>query len=164
MFWGRLLVFVGSVVAFKSFGLFKRSKLTLHEKLVYGSIQHAGILVENTEVSKLFYMEVFGFADETHLRPKTLPYPGAFLKCGSSQIHLMELPTTDIKSGRPEHGGRDRHVALTTNNIDIIRDRLIARGHPYTYSQSGRRALFCRDPDGNAYEFMETAEDLLLRN
>lgn len=100
-------------------------------------------------------MEVFGFEDESFLRPTTLPYPGAFLKCGSTQIHLMELPTTDLKEGRPEHGGRDRHVAITINSIDILKERLETRGLKYTFSQSGRRALFCRDPDGNAFEFME---------
>jgi glyoxylase I family protein len=100
-------------------------------------------------------MEIFGFQDESFMRPKTLPYPGAFLRCGSTQIHLMQLPSMDPKTGRPEHGGRDRHVALTVDNIDILRDRLVERGMAYTYSQSGRRALFCRDLDGNAYEFME---------
>jgi hypothetical protein len=27
--------------------------------------------------------------------------------------------------------------------------------HPFTMSASGRRAVFTRDPDGNALEFME---------
>jgi glyoxylase I family protein len=33
--------------------------------------------------------------------------------------------------------------------------RLDAAGVTYTLSQSGRRALFCRDPDDNALEFVE---------
>jgi glyoxylase I family protein len=67
----------------------------------------------------------------------------------------MELPNPDPVDGRPQHGGRDRHVALTINNVDIIKSRLEARGMKYTFSQSGRRALFCRDLDGNAFEFIE---------
>jgi len=65
------------------------------------------------------------------------------------------LPNPDPIDNRPEHGGRDRHVALTVNNIDIIADRLKQRNVKYTLSMSGRRALFCRDIDGNAFEFME---------
>lgn len=100
-------------------------------------------------------MDVFGFTDETYQRPTTLPYPGAFLRCGTSQIHLMQLPTLDPKTGRPAHGGRDRHVALTVSNIDVLQKRLTDRQVPYTLSQGGRRAVFCRDLDGNAFEFVE---------
>ena len=100
-------------------------------------------------------MDVFGFEDESHMRPKTLPYPGAFLKIGPDQIHLMQLPNPDPITGRPEHGGRDRHTAISVNNIDIIKERLESRGMTFTMSMSGRRALFARDLDGNAFEFME---------
>lgn len=124
--------------------------------LKYGALQHCGLLVSDVESAKAFYMEVFSFTDESHLRPKTLPYPGAFMNiAGTFQIHLMQLPSMDPKEGRPEHGGRDRHVAVTVNNIEIIKNRLAARGLPHTMSSSGRRALFCRDLDGNAFEFME---------
>jgi len=122
---------------------------------IYGGLHHAGILVSDTLKSKTFYIDVFGFSDESYLRPASLPYPGAFLRCGSDQIHLMELPSNDPKEGRPAHGGRDRHVALTINDISVLEKRLEARKISFTLSQSGRRALFCRDPDGNAFEFME---------
>ena len=121
----------------------------------YGGLHHCGILVSDVEQSKAFFMEVFGWEDESHLRPTTLPYPGAFLKIGPNQIHLMQLPNPDPTTGRPEHGGRDRHTALTVNNIDVIKERLESRGMVFTMSMSGRRALFCRDRDGNAFEFME---------
>ena len=41
-----------------------------------------------------------------------LPYKGAWLWVGGEMIHLMELPNPDPMDGRPEHGGRDRHVCL----------------------------------------------------
>ena len=105
--------------------------------------------------SKKFYTTIFEFEDESFMRPN-LPYPGAFLRIGTNhQIHLMELPNPDPTTDRPVHGGRDRHIALTINNIDHIKERLEKNGLPYTLSQSGRRALFCRDLDGNAFEFME---------
>lgn len=43
-----------------------------------------------------------------------LPYKGAWLWVGSEMIHLMELPNPDPFEGRPEHGGRDRHVCLVS--------------------------------------------------
>lgn len=72
----------------------------------YGRIQHAGLLVRDTLASKKFYMDVLGMSDDTELRNKKLPFDGAFLRAGSSQIHLMELPNPDPLEGRPEHGGR----------------------------------------------------------
>lgn len=72
----------------------------------YGRIQHAGVLVKDTETAKQFYMSVFGMEDEDHLRNPKLPFNGSFLRAGSSQIHLMELPNPDPKDGRPDHVGR----------------------------------------------------------
>ncbi|EWM26975.1 glyoxalase bleomycin resistance protein dioxygenase [Nannochloropsis gaditana] len=124
-------------------------------KPVFGGIAHAGILVSDTQSSMRFYLDVLGFEDDTHLRPSTLPFPGAFVRGGAQQIHLMELPNPDPTRGRPEHGGRDRHVAFTVDNIDPLMARLTEEGVPFTMSKSGRRAVFCRDLDGNALEFME---------
>jgi glyoxylase I family protein len=53
------------------------------------------------------------------------------------------------------HGGRDRHVALTVADLEPLKAALERSGVSYTTSRSGRRALFCRDPDGNAIEFIE---------
>jgi glyoxylase I family protein len=36
-----------------------------------------------------------------------------------------------------------------------LKAQLDRAGVTYTMSRSGRRALFCRDPDGNGWEFME---------
>ena len=84
-----------------------------------------------------------------------LGYPGAWIRVGRQQIHLMELVNPDPVSGRPAHGGRDRHLALTVSDVDALRHLLDVAGVTYTRSKSGRKALFCRDPDGNALEFVE---------
>ena len=36
-----------------------------------------------------------------------------------------------------------------------VRFALDSAGVDYSMSRSGRRALFCRDPDGNGLEFIE---------
>ena len=67
----------------------------------------------------------------------------------------MELPNPDPTEGRPAHGGRDRHAAVSIKSLAPLVAQLEANDVPFTMSKSGRAALFCRDPDGNAYEFME---------
>jgi hypothetical protein len=32
-------------------------------------------------------------------------------------IHLMELPNPDPLTGRPEHGGRDRHTCMAIKDV-----------------------------------------------
>jgi glyoxylase I family protein len=117
------------------------------------AIQHVSVLVADTERALTFYRDVLGLSVDPQ-RPD-LGYSGAWLGIGVQQIHLLELPNPDPFTGRPAHGGRDRHVALTLRNIDDLRRRLDTAGIPYTLSKSGRRALFCRDPDSNALEFIE---------
>ena len=68
-----------------------------------------------------------------------------------------ELDNPDPITGRPVHGGRDRHVALSALALEPVQDALNKAGIVYTMSISGRRALFCRDPDGNAVEIIELA-------
>lgn len=46
-----------------------------------------------------------------------LPYRGAWLWVGSEMIHLMELPNPDPLTGRPEHGGRDRHTCIAIKDV-----------------------------------------------
>lgn len=117
------------------------------------SIHHVSVIVSDTSRALGFYEQVLGLpVDET--RPD-LGYPGAWLLIGDQQLHLLELPNPDPVTDRPDHGGRDRHVALTVNSLDELVSRLQQQSIEYTLSRSGRRALFCRDPDGNALEFIE---------
>ncbi|MCU7843486.1 MAG: VOC family protein [Candidatus Thiodiazotropha sp. (ex Monitilora ramsayi)] len=115
-------------------------------------LHHVSLLVADTERSLDFYCSVLGLTlDES--RPD-LGFPGAWLNVGDRQIHLLELPNPDPVSDRPEHGGRDRHTALLVDDFETVRDKLEQAGLSYTLSRSGRRALFCRDPDGNAVELI----------
>jgi Lactoylglutathione lyase and related lyases len=118
-------------------------------------ILHAGLLVSDLAAARHFYETVLGMQRQTD-RP-ALPYPGEwYVLEGAQQLHLMCLPNPDAASLRPAHGGRDRHLALGVADLDSVRARLAAAGVAHSVSQSGRRALFCRDPDGNTLEFVET--------
>lgn len=117
-------------------------------------IHHCSLLVADTKRSLQFYCNVLGMAVEPE-RPD-LEFPGAWLRIGEhQQIHLLELPNPDADVDRPEHGGRDRHVALNVRDLQLIENALREAGVAFSKSKSGRRALFCRDPDGNALEFIE---------
>ncbi|RMG34653.1 MAG: glyoxalase [Gammaproteobacteria bacterium] len=117
-------------------------------------LHHVSLIVSDTGRSLAFYRDLLGLAEDPG-RPD-LGYPGAWLKAGDRlQVHLLELPNPDPVDGRPTHGGRDRHVAFAVADLDALRERLEARGIPYTLSRSGRAALFCRDPDGNACELIQ---------
>jgi len=116
-------------------------------------LHHVSMLVADSARALVFYRDVLGMS-VSDARP-ALGYPGAWLEIGAQQLHLLELPNPDPLTGRPAHGGRDRHCALTLRDLDALRRRLEVAGIPYTLSKSGRRALFCRDPDGNALEFIE---------
>jgi len=124
------------------------------------SITHVSFLVADTARALAFYRDVLGLR-VCNDRPD-LGFPGAWLWVGEQQIHLLELPNPDPVEGRPQHGGRDRHVAFHIADLSTLTAALDAANVTYTLSRSGRRALFCRDPDGNALEFIEQNDTSLL--
>lgn len=44
-------------------------------------------------------------------------------------IHLMELPNPDPLSGRPEHGGRDRHTCIAIKDVAKLKAILEKEGN-----------------------------------
>ncbi|EGW22828.1 VOC family protein [Methylobacter tundripaludum] len=118
------------------------------------TLHHASLIVADTVASLTFYCDVLGMQQTD--RPD-LGFPGAWLQLGAQQIHLLELENPDPATGRPEHGGRDRHIALSVQELAPVREVLDKNGIAYTLSKSGRQALFCRDPDGNALEILQRA-------
>ena len=119
------------------------------------SINHVSLLVSDTARSLDFYHGLLGIPLDAS-RPD-LGFPGAFLRLGDVQIHLLELAAPGTQDSRPAHAGRDRHLALDIADLDAAQAALAAAGIDYTRSRSGRRALFCRDPDGNGIELVERA-------
>ena len=117
------------------------------------AIHHVSMIVANTDQALRFYCGVLGLEINTS-RPE-MAFPGAWLQVGEAEIHLLELPNPDPVEDRPQHGGRDRHLAMHVSNLGQIVKKLDQAGVDYSLSKSGRRALFCRDPDGNALELIE---------
>ena len=118
------------------------------------ALHHVSLLIDDLARARAFYVDVLGFAED--LGRPDLGYPGAWLHLSAGlQLHLLQLPNPDTNAQRPEHGGRDRHVAFVVDDLQGLQTRLDVAGVPYTRSRSGRAALFCRDPDGNALEWIQ---------
>lgn len=116
-------------------------------------IMHLSFLTADLAKSRAFYEGVLGLKINPN-RP-TMSYDGVWYDITpNQQIHLLLLPNPEAGLQRPIHGGRDRHVALAVSDFEKLTARLDQAGIAYTLSSSGRRALFCRDPDGNALEFI----------
>jgi glyoxylase I family protein len=115
-------------------------------------LHHSSLLVSDLEKARSFYEGIFGLTP-SNLRPP-MAFDGIWYEIGPQQIHLLALPNPDAERVPPPHGGRDRHTALIVNDFEELIARLDKAGVTYTFSQSGRKALFCRDPDGNTFELL----------
>ena len=114
---------------------------------------HVSLLVADLDRARAFYEGVLAL-EPSPARP-AMSFDGIWYDLGAAQIHLICLPNPDPVEGRPAHGGRDRHTALAVTGWEELKNKLDAEGIAYTLSRSGRRALFLRDPDGNALELIE---------
>jgi glyoxylase I family protein len=135
-------------------------------------ILHASLLSSDLPRTRAFYEGVLGLQPDPN-RP-AMSYDGVWYNVApNQQIHVLLLPDPEAGLQRPahpqgvrrgckglnpqqhtQHGGRDRHIALAVSDFTVLIDRLNRAGVTYTLSSSGRRALFCRDPDGNALELI----------
>ncbi|WP_024851169.1 VOC family protein [Hydrogenovibrio kuenenii] len=115
---------------------------------------HVSILVKDADASLKFYQNLLGL---DILERPNLGFPGYWLDLQQGQsIHLMELDNPNANVERPEHGGRDYHFALRVSAIEEFKRKLESMGIAYTASRSGRKALFVRDLDENAFELFES--------
>lgn len=116
-------------------------------------LHHVALIVSDLKASAAFYEGCLGLIRDS--RPE-LGFEGIFYTLDDgAQLHLMQIANPYANCLLPEHGGRDRHLALDVPDLEMIRARLDSAGIAFTPSRSGRRALFCRDPDGNAIELVE---------
>ncbi|CAN8248373.1 unnamed protein product [Cochlearia groenlandica] len=138
-------------------GISVAEHIEINNKIDYGvvGVHHVGLLCENLERSLEFYQNILGLEINEARPHDKLPYRGAWLWVGSEMIHLMELPNPDPLTGRPEHGGRDRHACVAIRDVSNLKEILDKAGIEYTMSRSGRPAIFTRDPDANALEFTQ---------
>ena len=117
------------------------------------AVDHYSLIVADTQRAVDFYLKLFDW--QVIARPD-LGFAGAWIQTSHFNIHLLEVPSPCSKV-RPEHGGRDYHLALQVSDLTQVMSKLDAEGVSYTLSRSGRRALFFKDLDQNAWELVENA-------
>lgn len=114
---------------------------------------HVSIVVKDAEASLDFYQNLLGLSEIP--RPD-LGFPGAWLDLFAGQsLHIMQIDNPNADTIRPEHGGRDYHFALRVDSIEGYIETLTALNMSFTKSRSGRKALFVKDLDNNAFELFE---------
>lgn len=115
---------------------------------------HVGFLCASLDASLAFYCGILGLQRSPDRPDAKLPYRGAWLKVGQEMIHLLELPAPGLAAGTPGH---DRKVAFGLPDIAALEATLKHHGIPYARSETGRKAIFVRDPDQNCIECYEAA-------
>lgn len=112
---------------------------------------HTSLLITDLKQAAYFYENIIGLK---RIERPNLNFEGLWYAVGDLQLHLLKLSNPLRQQKPPEHVGRDWHLALAVDEIDSLKQRLIAEKITYTMSRSGRVALFCRDFDDNGLEFV----------
>ena len=128
-------------------------------------LDHGGLLVSDVERSVHFYVDALGL--ERVPRPSTFDTPGAWLRVGAQQIHLIgetEDGRARAMTPRYDHAevviGYGTHLALDVEDLDAALARAAAAGvHPpgEVFARGdGVKRVFFTDPDGHVIELMQT--------
>jgi catechol 2,3-dioxygenase-like lactoylglutathione lyase family enzyme len=126
------------------------------------SLDHVGLLVQDVERSRHFYVQVPGL--EEIPRPSTFDFPGAWLHKGSALIHLVgeaELGRVDqlyAGTSTPDElsRGYGTHIAFEVDDLEDAENHLKAHtvaivGDPRPRGD-GVTPLYVCDPDGSIVE------------
>jgi glyoxylase I family protein len=113
---------------------------------------HTAILVSDLEQAEKFYSDILGLSKfERH----NFKFPGTWYQIGESQLHLIVHADYVAPIINPEKWGRNPHLALAIDNLQVAKEKLQAQDYPIQMSASGRKALFTQDPDHNIIELTQ---------
>jgi catechol 2,3-dioxygenase-like lactoylglutathione lyase family enzyme len=125
------------------------------------ALHHVSIITDDLETSLPFYRDVFGLSEIP--RPD-FPVGGAWLACGSMQVHLVVHPEGTFRQ-RPVIDRNDWHFAFRTDDFEGVLERLAALGFSgdlpegdpkhmlvFRTGLAGFPQLYLRDPDLNIVE------------
>ena len=119
----------------------------------FNKFLHTSILVSDINQAESFYSNILCL---TKSQNRNLNFPGIWYQLGDYQIHLIENKEFINKNNiNSEKWGRNPHLALVVENLDLILEKLQDHGYPIQKSFSGRAALFTKDTDGNIIELVQ---------
>jgi catechol 2,3-dioxygenase-like lactoylglutathione lyase family enzyme len=126
-------------------------------------LDHVSLLVKDVEQSKRFYTQLLGM--EEHPRPGNFNFPGAWLRKGSAEIHLIgedepgrvDMVQSVEYSPAELSTGHVTHFAFEVKDLEETHRYLQARGIPLVGGPrprgDGVMQMYIRDPDGYIIEF-----------
>ncbi|MBD9371941.1 VOC family protein [Rhizobium sp. ARZ01] len=125
------------------------------------ALHHVSIITNDLERSLSFYRDVLGL---TEIQRPNFPIRGAWLACGSLQLHLVVHPEGSFRSSR-SIDRNDWHFALRTDEFERVVQRLIDAGFREDLPEgdpmrlliarsgpAGFPQLYLCDPDRNVVE------------
>jgi catechol 2,3-dioxygenase-like lactoylglutathione lyase family enzyme len=134
------------------------------------ALNHINIVVKDVEAAKRFYCGVLGMADVP--RHPSFTFPGAWLRSGSAEIHLIQEDVAthapgDLSYAVAASTDKDlafsRHFSLVIDDTSKLVERLRAHGIPIAFGPVDRRGglvqTYAYDPDGHLVEFTQFAQE-----
>lgn len=125
------------------------------------TLAHVCLLARDLAATETFYCEHLGLEKALHFTKKGQPF-GFYLRVDDRRFIEVFL----AGERPPASNLRMHHLCLETDDLDTLRDRLVAAGITCTETKLGidhSWQFWCKDPDGNDLEFHQyTPESLQL--
>jgi catechol 2,3-dioxygenase-like lactoylglutathione lyase family enzyme len=129
-------------------------------------LNHVNMVVHDVAAAKRFYCDILGM--EALPRPADLTIPGAWLRSGTAELHLIQEDHATHAPGDLSAAaaldpdvdlGASRHFSLVVDDTDALVDHLHAQGVAIAFGPitrfGGIVQTYCYDPDGHLIEFTQ---------
>ena len=124
-------------------------------------VHHVAVLCSDYERSLTFYRDVLGLQVlSEHYRAERQSYKTDLALNGVFVVELFSFPNPPQRVTNPEAAGL-RHLAFEVDDVDAARSEVMEKGVPCVQVRvdplSGKKFVFCFDPDNLPIEFYEKA-------
>ena len=124
-------------------------------------VHHVAVLCSNYERSLAFYTEVLGLEVlSEHYRAERQSYKTDLALNGEFVVELFSFPDPPKRVTNPEAAGL-RHLAFEVDDVEAALAAVHEKGVPHEQVRidplSGKKFVFCFDPDNLPIEFYEKA-------
>ena len=124
-------------------------------------VHHVAVLCSDYDRSLTFYRDVLGLQVlSEHYRAERQSYKTDLALNGVFVVELFSFPNPPQRVTNPEAAGL-RHLAFEVDDVEAARSEVMEKGVPCEQVRvdplSGKKFVFCFDPDNLPIEFYEKA-------